>query len=154
MAIYRKYSSYIFLFLMFAVLPVLAGCNTMYTRLADAKVDAAEKAAAEKLAAGLLTSMREGQYKPLGDEATNAMRSALTPEKQKDSYEDIRGMFGDFQSLEYAGTWIPKDGTLLKIYRFRGRFSATTARPEIRVVMDGNGKLAGFWIKPWIPAIT
>jgi len=85
----------------------------------------------------------------LGDEATAAMRSGLTPEKQKEAYETIKGMFGDFQSMEYVETCIPTDGSLLVIYRFKGHFSKSKARPEIRVVMDGEGKLAGFWIKPW-----
>jgi hypothetical protein len=35
------------------------------------------------------------------------------------------------------------------IYRFRGAFDATDEKPEIRIVLDRNNKLAGFWIRPW-----
>ncbi len=84
----------------------------------------------------------------LGKEATEAMRTGLNPQKQKESYETIKGMFGDFQSLEYVETWVPNDGSLLVIYRFKGNFTSK-AKPEIRVVMDGNKKFSGFWILPW-----
>ncbi len=104
---------------------------------------------AERIAINILESWRDGRFEPLGDEATIAMRSALTPEKQKEAYETIKGMFGDFQSMEYVETWVSTNGPFLAIYRFKGRFSRSRARPEIRVVMDSEGKLAGFWIKPW-----
>lgn len=58
-------------------------------------------------------------------------------------------MYGDFLSVDYAETWVPTDSSLLANYRFRGRFSKSAARPEIRVVIDGEGKLAGLWLKPW-----
>ncbi len=128
---------------------VVTGCGSQFRRLPESEVDGEVKSTAERIATDILKSMRDGRFEPLGDEATAAMRSGLTPEKQKEAYETIKGMFGDFQSMEYVETCIPTDGSLLVIYRFKGHFSKSKARPEIRVVMDGEGKLSGFWIKPW-----
>lgn len=128
---------------------VITGCGSRFRKLPESEVDAEMKLVAQRIATDILGSQKDGRFEPLGDEATAAMRSALTPEKQKEAYETIKGMFGDFQSMEYIETWVPTDGSLLVICRFKGHFSKSKARPEIRVVMDGEGKLAGFWIKPW-----
>ncbi len=127
----------------------VGGCSSPFRRLSESEVDAQMKLVAERVATRILESERDGRFEPLGDEATATVRSGLTPEVQKASYESIKGMYGDFLSMDYAETWVPTDGTLLAIYRFRGRFSKSDARPEIRVVMDGEGKLAGLWLKPW-----
>jgi hypothetical protein len=35
------------------------------------------------------------------------------------------------------------------LYRFKGTFSKGGSPAEVRVVYDTDGKLSGFWIKPW-----
>lgn len=135
--------------LMFLTVLLVAGCTSQFQKLPESKVDAGMKSVAKRIATNILEAQRDGRFEPLGGEATAAMRSALTPEKQKETCESIKGMFGDFQSIEYVETHVPTDGSQLVIYRFRGHFSKSRARPEIRVVMDDKGKLAGFWIKPW-----
>lgn len=127
----------------------VAGCSSPFRKLSESEVDAQMKLAAERIATKIFESQRDGRFEPLGDEATAAVRSGLTAEVQKASYGSIKGMYGDFQSMDYEETWVPTDGSLLVIYRFRGRFSKSDARPEIRVVMDGEGKLAGLWLKSW-----
>ena len=127
----------------------VGGCKSSFRKLPESEVDGEMKLVAERVATKILESQRDGRFEPLGDEAIAAVRSGLTPAVQKESYESIKGMWGDFQSMDYAETWVPTDGTLLVIYRFRGRFSKSDATPEIRVVVDGEGKLAGLWLKPW-----
>jgi hypothetical protein len=46
----------------------------------------------------------------------------------------------------------PTDGTLFEIYRFRGKFNPG-AEVEVRTVLDADGKLAGFFVKPWHDAM-
>ncbi|MBA3066301.1 DUF3887 domain-containing protein [bacterium] len=128
---------------------VLGCSNPEFRRLSDADADVKMKEKSLRIATSLLELQRKGQFEALGDEATASMRALLTPEKQKEVYENLKGMYGDFDSLEYAESWVPTDGTLLKIYRFKGHFSKSKTMPEIRVVMDGEGKLTGLWIKPW-----
>lgn len=47
-----------------------------------------------------------------------------------------------------VGALKPNDGTLLEIYRFKGKFSSS-ANIEVRTVLDGENKLAGFFVKKW-----
>ena len=37
----------------------------------------------------------------------------------------------------------------LLIHRFKGRYGTASSVPEVRVVLDRDGRLAGLWIKPW-----
>ncbi|MCK4716121.1 MAG: DUF3887 domain-containing protein [Candidatus Marinimicrobia bacterium] len=130
------------------ILVLLAGCDSQYSKLDEADVNQEQKLLAENIAVKLMTGMKTGDYHQLGDEATRMMQRGLTPEVQEEAYESIKGQFGDFISLKYAETWKPTDGSYLLIYRFIGDFES--GKPiEIRVVMDGNNKLSGFWIKPW-----
>jgi hypothetical protein len=126
-----------------------AGCKSDFSKLPESDMDPAMKASAESLATRMLTAWRDGQYAPLGEEATAAMRSGLSPERQEQAYEQFKGMFGDFESLEYVETLVPTDGSSLFIFRFKGKFSKTEATPEVRIVLDGEQKLSGFWVKPW-----
>ncbi|MBU4444302.1 DUF3887 domain-containing protein [bacterium] len=130
------------------ILVLLAGCDSKYSKLDEADVNREQKLLAEDIAVKLMTGMKTGDYHQLRDEATRMMQRGLTPEVQEEAYESIKGQFGDFISLKYAETWKPTDGPYSVIYRFIGDFES--GKPiEIRVVMDGNNKLSGFWIKPW-----
>ncbi len=142
------YYNWILLGAIFLVVFTIAGCSSQIRKLSESKVDTEMKSRAQRITTNILELNRDGQFEPLGDEVSPAMREALTPEKQKEVYQNIKGMFGDFQSMDYVETLVPADGSLLTIYRFRGNYSSSV-KPEIRVVIDGEGRLAGFWIKPW-----
>jgi hypothetical protein len=118
-----------------------------FDKVPESDVDSAQRSKAEQIAKRIYEGCRDGRYEPLGDEATSEMRKALTPEKIKATCGSLKSTFGDYQSLDYVETW--KQGSTLRIYRFKGHFSNSAEAPEIRVVMDGEGKLSGFWLKPW-----
>ncbi|MDD2708334.1 MAG: hypothetical protein PHV34_10015 [Verrucomicrobiae bacterium] len=131
---------------------ILAGCSKLkpaFRKLAAAEVDANQKAVAEQVATKLLEGWRAGKFEALGEEATLSMRKTFTAELQKSSYQEITGLFGEFKSMQYVESWAPNDGTLSVIHRFKASFAKSPATPEIRVVLDGNGKLSGLWLKPW-----
>ena len=107
------------------------------------------KAAAQRLAQGIFTAWSEGRFVPLGDEATAAIRTQLSPDIQRRAHRAIRSLFGDYRGMTFIEAWGPTPGLPSTVYRFRGRFSASDERPEIRVVINRRGKLAGFLIKPW-----
>ena len=129
-------------------LALCVGCNGALERLPEGDVDAAQKATAQRLATKIYEGCKTGQHEALGEEAIPEMRGALTPEKQKATCQSVATMFGDYVSMDYAETWKSKV-TSLRVYRFKGHFSKGNATPEIRVVLDGSGKLSGFWLKPW-----
>jgi len=126
----------------------LANCSFSYKKLPEIEVNPRQKILAGEIALRLLSAWKMGDYQELGPEATIPMQRGLTPEKQQQAYESIAARFGDFESLEYAETWISKKASPLMIYRFRGDFESG-ATLEIRVVMDSRDRLSGFWIKPW-----
>ena len=76
------------------------------------------------------------------------MEEKLDEAKQKETFEIINGKYGDYLGLEFVELVTPTDGTLYEIYRFKGKFSSDV-QPEVRAILDGNQKLAGFFVKPW-----
>jgi hypothetical protein len=125
-----------------------AGCQPEYAKLDETKVDSAMKTKALDLGTKILLSYEKGKYQLLGEEATEEMRLGLTIEKQKEAHAAIKNVYGAFKSMDYVETWTNSDKSLF-IFRFKGNFTAGDNKPEIRVVLDNNGKLAGLWLKPW-----
>ncbi len=113
------------------------------------QVNKAERDKAQQIANSLWSNWRSGKFEPLSDAFTSQMRQAMTPEVQRAAYQQAKQMFGDYKSLSFAEAVtspILPGGT---VYRFRASFSGSSERPEIRVVIDKQGKVGGFWIKPW-----
>jgi hypothetical protein len=81
------------------------------------------------------------------DEATEDMIRLLTAEKQKQVYAQVKSGFGEYKSLAYAQTWSDSNSKMV-IYRFSGIFGDGN-KLEIRVVLNQQGRIAGFFIKPW-----
>jgi len=132
------------------VLPLLVvSCTeSKYETLPEEDVNQEQKVLAETLATDILLSMKSGEFKSLGKEATLSMQKGLSTEKQKLSYEQIKGLFGEFRTISYYESCVPKAGAFYVVYRFKGKFESSDI-PEIRVVINKENKLAGFWIKPW-----
>jgi uncharacterized protein DUF3887 len=140
-------SSILFGLLLLGVL--LISCSeSKFQTLREVEVDIVQRDLAESLASDILLSMKSGEFKTLGNEATISMQNGLSPEKQKLSFEYIKSLFGDYQSLFYYETCVPNDGTSYAVYRFKGKFESSTTA-EIRVVINKNNKLSGFFIKEW-----
>ena len=127
----------------------IADARSPFQKISAAKVDAADKAKAEKAATDTLTNWKEGKFEPRSDDYSEAMKEASTPARQKAAHQDIKAAFGDIKSLKYVEAVASKNLPNLVVYRFKGTFTGTSERPEIRVVIDPEGKIAGLWIKPW-----
>lgn len=138
-------------FLLVATVVSQAVAQPSFARVPASGVDQAQKAAAQGVADRTLKAWRDGRFAPLGADFTEQMRVALPPDVQRQSHESIRGIFGDYQSLEFAEAVVAPELPGLVVYRFRGTFSKTApaTRPEVRVVIDSQGKVAGFWCKVW-----
>lgn len=127
---------------------VIACTDSKYQTLPEEEVDVTQRNFAENIATDILNGMKSGEFKELGNESTLSMQKGLTLEKQKMSYENIKAMYGDFQSMSYYETCVPKEGAFHTVYRFKGKFESS-ATPEIRVVINKENRLAGFWLKDW-----
>jgi hypothetical protein len=120
-----------------------------FRKLEDADVDRAGVKFAQEFASNYLTALKEGGSYTFADEAIDVLKKQLTEENQKASYGQIRALYGDFQSLEYAETYVRDGSGGLQVIRFKSDFSQSDGKIEVRVVLDDSGKVAGFWIKPW-----
>ncbi len=109
-----------------------------------------QHALAAQLATRILQGHEQGRFEALSpEEATEDFRKGFTPENQRRNHQTIRQLFGAFEGLDYIETRFMDSQPHLLIHRFRGRYGATTQQPEVRVVLDHDGGLAGLWIKPW-----
>ena len=125
---------------------LLPGTATPET-VASAPVQSEQHHLAAQLATQILQAHEQGRFEALGPEATEGFRKAFTAEIQRHSYQQLRQLFGTFEGLDFVETHSIENQPHLLIHRFRGQYS--TASPEVRVVLDQDGKLTGLWIKPW-----
>ena len=103
----------------------------------------------EEFAVSYFEAVKKGESYQFTDNAIDEIKKQLTPENQKAAYNQIKANFGDYESLEYAETWGIKTNPGIHIIRFKSLFSQTNQSLEIRVVLNEEGKIAGFWIAPW-----
>ncbi len=138
---------------LFMMSVTLLACTSLFSqnveKLSEDKVDMEKVKLAQAFADRFFSAARDGKVYEFQNDATSAVIQGLTPEVQKQVSSDIQSKFGDFKSLEYAETWSYNAGEIMTIVRFRGIFSKSVDKPEIRIVLDGTNKVAGFWYKSW-----
>ena len=106
---------------------------------------------AAQLATRILQGHEQGRFEVLGpEEATESFRNGFTAEVQRQSHQAIRQRYGAFEGLDYVETLSLAAQPNLLVHRFRGRYGAESRAPEVRVILDRDGKLAGLWIKSWL----
>jgi len=127
----------------------LNSCSQDFKKLNGSDVDSKKVQIAQKFANDYLTTLKKGSYYQFTDEAIDVLKNQLTEQNQKAIYQQLKDQLGDFQSLEYAETWIQNSDPSLNIFRFKSDFEKSNKKVEIRVVLDKSDKIAGFWIKPW-----
>jgi hypothetical protein len=131
---------------------LLIGCFGVngqdFKKLGDKSTDTKQMEFAKKFAKSYFSKQISGSfYQFNADEATDDMIRLLTAEKQKQAYTQIKSGFGEFKSLAYAQAWSDSNAKMV-IYRFTGIFGDNNTL-EIRVIINPQGKIAGFFIKPW-----
>jgi hypothetical protein len=132
------------------VLITVASSQQHYEKLSQEQIDPTDIRLATSLAEKLLLGQKNGNiYLFKEDEAIKAVVDGLTEEMQASSYATMRDMFGDYESMEFAEGWRINSEPNYLLFRFKGTFSESTENPEIRVVLNLERKLAGFYIRPW-----
>jgi hypothetical protein len=135
--------------LVLAAIVTNVSAESPFKPLPAAEVNQSQKDKARQIAVQLLTTWRERRFGPLSTDYTSRMREVMTNAAQEKAYYSLKALFGDFKSIQYKETVVAPNLPELIIYRFIGTFSGTKEKPEIRVVFDKTGKVAGFWVKPW-----
>jgi hypothetical protein len=132
-----------------------SGFSQQYQKLEKDEVSPTDIRLATSLAEKLLIGQKTGNiYFPTDKEATQAVVDGLTEEMQASTYATIRDMFGDYESMKFAEAWEITGEPMYLLFRFKGTFSESSKQPEIRVVLDMDRKLAGFFIRPWQDDLT
>lgn len=142
----------IFMNVFLLLLMSFASCqsNQKFKKVPESEINKNNLLLATQLSDKIMAAQKEGGFYQLTkEEAESRMINAFSETVQKQSYEQIQGLFGDYNSLVFNQLMKPTDGTLYEIYRFIGEFEVTEINVEIRVVLNSKGKLAGFFIKPW-----
>ena len=137
------------LFLSVCILLSFNSCSQDFEKLKDADVDSKKVQIAKNFANNFLTKLKNDSYYQFQDEAVDAFKNQFTEQNQKSVYPQLKDKFGDFQSLDYAETWIQSTNPSMNIFRFKSDFEKSNKKIEIRVVLNESDKIAGFWIKPW-----
>lgn len=125
-----------------------------FSQIKEKKIDQKSFENATALGEKLMNGMKSGSYYLLSeDEAIEAMIKGLSAETQKSVYEKVKSENGNFENMEYAEALQPDNNKGLTVYRFKGHFDQDGKMQEIRIVINKDYKLSGFWILPWKESI-
>jgi hypothetical protein len=136
---------------------VLSGCGSGNTPipLSPDQIDHAQRAFAERVASQTLRAWDAGEFAPLGEDFVPNMREGMPSDVQRGTHEGLFERFGALQSLSFVEAYALRGAQEATVYRFKGTFSTSDEHPEVRVVVDAaSGKVRGFWVKPWLDALS
>ena len=126
----------------------LGACSSVkFEKIPAGQINQAQKTFAEEWGNKIMTAWEKGEYAQVGQEATREFRAGHNQiDRQKAAHKFVKSKVGKFQSMAFheALRTKPPQGV---VYRFKGDFEQ--GEPEVRVVYDLEGKLAGHFVKPW-----
>jgi Protein of unknown function (DUF3887) len=138
-----KHLVYIILFF------TLFSCTNTYEKIPFEEVDKQKIEKAMKFANDFMQALKNGNFYEFANEAIEELILKLTPEFQRKLYSQISTEYGQFLNIEFFEALENTKTKEYEIYRFKGYFKKSDEPLEIRVVLNQENKIAGFWIKPW-----
>ena len=145
----NKLSKYFLIYLIIQFTMFCYACSQAFEHIPDEKADKEKINRAQTIADEYFKVLNEGGTYDFTGKATDLFIESFTPDAQKKSHDQLTSQFGNYESMEYAETWVHTNGEELTIIRFKAIFSEAKKEQEVRVILDGKDLLAGFWIKPW-----
>lgn len=141
-------------FLSVIMLYSVAGCSQDFQKLSNDDVSKEKIKIGKEFSDRFYATLNSGKTYDFTNDGTEEMKNAMTPEVQKNAYNQVKERSGEYESVAYAEAWTQKSNSQYTILRYKGTFSTSDAKLEIRVVLDKNNKIAGFFIKPWSDMLT
>ena len=141
----------IFRLLIILLVTTTVSCQSSsdFKKVDESELNQEDIESVRQLSEKILTAQKNGGHYNLSEnEAIKEMVDGLNETVQKQSYQQIKNLFGDYQNLKFESLMESEKGRKLKIYRFKGFFESESDT-EIRTVVNDEGKLAGFFVKPW-----
>lgn len=121
-----------------------------YAKVDESKVAKEKVALAKQYAEAYYNAMfKGGTCTFIAENSIEMMAKMLTPENLEKGKSQVESLFGEYQSMAYAETWSMTGPADLTIVRFKADFSESRKKLEIRVVLNADNKVAGFWLRPW-----
>lgn len=120
-----------------------------FKKVPDKKISQEEVNTGKQFIEDFFAAVSTGSHYDFGSNATEQVKSMFSPDMQKTVYQQLKDQFGEYQSAEYVEAWEQSANSAFKILRYKGQFSEASQKMEIRVVLDGANKIAGFFVKPW-----
>lgn len=131
------------------VILVFIGCQNKNKNDTNSTAFNGQIESVKGLSNNILTAQKNGDFYKLSEkEATLKMVNGLNEIVQKESYKHIKKLFGDYQGLKFESVEDVMEVETYKVYRFKGDFELGLD-VEVRSVINAEGKLAGFFVKPW-----
>lgn len=138
------------LVIFFLILTTNCRSQSDFVQVDPSNLDQEELESTKILSDKLLTAQKNGGYYSFSkNEATPEMIEGLNETVQKESYKQIKTLFGDYKALNFESLMESTHADKFKVYRFKGVFESDAAI-EVRAVLNNKGELAGFFIKPWM----
>jgi len=142
-------SVYIKFTIIWIVLLVITSCKHEFEKLPASKTDAVKIDIATKLSISYFETLKSGDSYDFRNIATKGFYEKMNSSVQKQTYEEITQQFGQLISVKYDATWVKKTTPQFEIIRLVGQFEKSISPLEIRVIINKDNKISGFWIKPW-----
>ncbi len=127
----------------------LNSCSQDFEKVSNEKVDLTQVNHAQKFSENFYSALKNDSVYVFKDEVIDVIKNQLSPQTQRTMYDNIKTKFGDYENLQYVETYKQKSNELY-IHRFKAKFSKSDKLLEIRVVYNNEGKIAGFFLKPWL----
>ena len=139
-------------FLSIAILgiSIMGSAQAQFVKLDPGKADQEQLAFAIRIATSYFETLKSGKSFDFSKYASKEFSDQMTPELQRQAYEQLKSSFGEFKSLEYAETWTLEDPNTMFVIRMKGTFEGSQEPLEIRVVVNNSNKVMGLWLKPWV----
>ena len=124
--------------------------NPKFEKVDSTAIDKEKLSFVTELADKIFIAQQQGGFYSLQEpEATPEMIEGLNEKVQKQSYMQIEMLYGAYKSLEFDHLMKSKSEPVYELYRFRGHFKTEEAKVEVRAVLNAEGKLGGFFVRPW-----
>ena len=139
-----------FIWVLILIFPfAILSCKTQFKKLSTGKTDTIKIEIASNFVISYFDALENGNTFDFENIAVKAFYDSMKPTFQKQTYEKIEHQFGKLLSVKYAATWVNKTTPQFEIIRLVGQFEKNISPLEIRVIVNKDNKISGFWIKTW-----
>ena len=132
-----------------SILISLSSCGQKIQKLEKSDVDQAKIELAEKFTNDFFHKSSLGDTMIFADRTTNEMGKTFNPENQMTLYNQFISQLGNYNGSEFVEAWHVKNLQEYVVYRFFGKFDKIASKIEIRVALDKDNLIAGYYIIPW-----